>query len=259
MSETTPDTSRQDPQELSGAVAPADNPWNYVQDWDVEMVGPELRDHDAVLRWSRAFCMAGGLPYIWKAPARPITEIVYSLLELREGDRVLVIGEAVEPVGWADEIRQVVGETGVVDVIEILPEARSGKGKTPGRNGMLGCWQWTYTRDIADEHYDCVAMLQSTQHCDDWRETGAEMLRIMKPGRRAVFAEAVWGGAHFRERTTADVHILEWVTKALWYADSENISQYTGEELKELMGEMFDNPQCLEWRGIEMFWGRKPE
>src|ERR1700722_13755375 len=102
MSQPTPDTSGQEPQdqrESTWAGGQIDNPWNYVQDWDVEMVGPDVRDPEAQLRWSRAFCMAGGLPYIWRVLARPISEIVYSLLELREGDRVLVIGEAVEPAG----------------------------------------------------------------------------------------------------------------------------------------------------------------
>jgi hypothetical protein len=37
------------------------SPWDYIQDWDVELVGPEIRDPLAVGRWARAFALAGGL------------------------------------------------------------------------------------------------------------------------------------------------------------------------------------------------------
>jgi len=61
------------------------SPWDYIQDWDVELVGPEIRDPLAVGRWARAFALAGGLGYMWNELARPVSEIVYGLLELRPG------------------------------------------------------------------------------------------------------------------------------------------------------------------------------
>ena len=236
------------------------NSWDYVQDWDVELIGPELRDAEQVLRWSRAFAIAGGLPYIWRELARPISEIIYSLLEAREGDKILIIGEGVGPAGWADDLRAIVGEAGQVDVVEIIKDGRKAvNGQHIGRNGMAGCWQWKYTDATPDEEYDCVAVLQSAQHCDDWRETGPGLLRVMKPGRRIVFAEAVYGGPTFLERINADVHIRQWFNKALeTQFPVDRVSTYSGAELKEMLGGQVESPQCMEWRGIEMFWGRKP-
>ena len=103
------------------------NAWEYVQDWDVELIGTQVRDPEQVMRWSRAFAIAGRLPYIWRKLARPISEIIYALLEARQGDKILIIGEAVGPAGWAEDLRAIVGETGRVDAIEIIMDGESCK------------------------------------------------------------------------------------------------------------------------------------
>ena len=194
------------------------SPWDYIQDWDVELVGPEIRDPLAVGRWARAFALAGGLGYMWNELARPVSEIVYGLLELRPGDKVLIIGEAVGPAGWEEDMRAIVGPSGAVDVVEILPQGRRAVAEQwRGRNGMLGCWRWDYTEAMESESYDCVAIMQSTQHCDDWSDVGPEVLRVMKPGRRIVFAEMVLGGPRFDQRVGADLHVRQ-CTRRSWAA-----------------------------------------
>ena len=111
------------------------------------------------------------------------------------------------------------------------------------------------------ESYDCVAIMQSTQHCDDWSDVGPEMLRVMKPGRRIVFAEMVLGGPRFEQRVGADLHVRQWYEKIMGgMRDSLDgvVSFYSGEDLLRAMGDLLESPQTLEWKGIEMFWGRKP-
>jgi hypothetical protein len=39
--------------------------------------------------------------------------------------------------------------------------------------------------------------------------------------------------------------------------DFSSVSNYSGEELLAMCGPMLVDPQCMEWHGIEMFWGRK--
>jgi hypothetical protein len=109
----------------------------------------------------------------------------------------------------------------------------------------------------ADERR-AVAVLQSAQHCDDWRETGAELVRVLRPGRRMVSAEMCLEGERFEGRVNADVHIRQWYDK-MFPGGRSDISNYSGEELCSLIGSAVTGAQSMDWRGIELFWGRKSE
>jgi hypothetical protein len=234
-------------------------PWSYIQPWDIDSIPVDILDEDQRRGWMRAMFVAGGLPYMWRELAKPIADVVYALLELRPGDRVLLIGEAAEPCGFVEQIGAAIGRTGTLDVFEIIRDGRAtvASGK-PGRNGKVGCWQWTYTGGVADNTYDAVAVLQSAQHCDDWRETGAELARVLKPGRRIVSAEMCLEGDRFEARVDADMHLRQWYEK-MFPAGRKHISNYSGEELVALIGPAVEGAQCMDWRGVELFWGRKTQ
>lgn len=235
------------------------NPFDHVQDWDVERMGEDMRDPQARRAWEMVMRLAGGLPYIWRELARPISEIAYGLLELRPGDRVLLIGEGIGPAGWEDDIRAIVGPDGVVDVVEIIRDGREAvhSGRV-GRNGQTGSWRWDYVDGVPDGAYDAVAILQATQHCDDWAEAAREFLRVLVPGRRIVLAEAVMAGDTFFSRVNSDVHLRQWFDKLFEQLDPSIIPYWSRAQVREAFAPYVVSPQSLEWRGIEMFWARSP-
>ena len=178
---------------------------------------------------------------------------------INRGDRVLIIGEGIAPAGWDEDMAGLVGPEGEVRTVEIILEGRRRTmEKQRGRKGVAGTWQWTYTFDDAPDTYDAVAILQSTQHCDDWEETSTELIRVLKPGRRIVLAEAVLVGSTIRHRMESDVHLRQWYEKALGFVGIDTIPYTSGEELRAAFEGKLTSPQVMEWHGIEMFWGRKP-
>ena len=73
-------------------------------------------------RWSRAIWV-GGLPYMWRRAA-PVLEMIYDLLELKEGDKVFLIGESLESCGFVDDLEELVGKTGLVTALDIQEDCR---------------------------------------------------------------------------------------------------------------------------------------
>jgi len=202
--------------------------------------------------------LLGGLPFMWRK-AEVARNLIYDRLELRAGDKVLIIGECIESCGFIDDMRARIGPSGEIKVFDITDEARDNYiAKRKGRGGQLATWQWTYTRDIPDGYFDCATCLQGVQHTDDWRETGAEMLRTMKRGRNIVLAEIAYS-PETRMKIELDMHIAYVFDKLLarvgWRL--EDFPYYSPQDLEHAFSGLVTDPGSFVWKGIEVFWGRK--
>jgi hypothetical protein len=237
----------------------SENPWDWMQPYDVRRFGDIITNPEEQTRWCRAV-MLGGLPYMWKLKAEPIRRMIYERLALRAGDKVLLIGECIEPCGFVDDVRERVGATGEIRVIDITDEARDAyfSGKR-GSGGQLATWRFNYTSDVPEAYFDCVACLQGVQHTDDWRETGKELLRTMKGGRSLVLAEIAYS-PETRMKIELDMHIQYMFEKLCARVGFrlEDFPYYSPEALLKAFAGLVNDPGVFVWKGIEMFWGTKP-
>ena len=236
-----------------------ENPWNWMQPHDAQRLGEVITDPKERERWCNAL-LVGGLPYLWKHKAEPIRELMYQKLALRPRDKVLIIGESLESCGFLDDIRSRVGSQGDIRSIDIIEQARDAvMGNKRGRNGKLGTWRYDYTSDVPDGHFDCVAVLQGIQHTDDWRESGTELLRVMKSGRVLMMSE-IGFSPRLKMAAELDLHIEYWLDKLFFGAGMQGLdfSYYSEEELREAFDGLLRDPQWFNWRGVELFWGTKP-
>ena len=71
-----------------------EDPWDWMQPYDVRRFGEVIMDPKEQERWCRAVLL-GGLPFMWRK-AEVARSLIYDRLELREGDKVLIIGECIE-------------------------------------------------------------------------------------------------------------------------------------------------------------------
>src|SRR3974377_2377088 len=90
-----------------------EDPWAWMQSYDVQRLGGVILDLKEQEGWWRAVLL-GGLPFMWRK-AEVARNLIYDRLELRTGDKVLIIGECIEPCGFVDDMRQRVG-LGAVDL-----------------------------------------------------------------------------------------------------------------------------------------------
>src|SRR5438094_278676 len=159
---------------MSELVKPAI--WDQMVPEDAERLGHDILDPAARKRWCGAI-LFGGLPYLWRHEALVPRSIAIDRLELERDDRVLIVGEAIADIGFDAEIAELVGPGGEVVSVDmreqVLDEFYAGR---------VPKWEWEFTRDYPDEHFDCIFVGQGVAHAADWAREGRELLRVMRPG-----------------------------------------------------------------------------
>ncbi len=228
--------------------------WDAMVPEDAVRYGADILDPEARRRWCTAV-FVGGLPYLWQRVAQVPATLALDRLELREGDRVLVFGEAVEGIGFDRLVRERVGTTGTVEVIDIRHQVLD-----MVREERLAQWEWREAANFADEEFDVVFVAQAVAHAGDWAREGRELLRVMKSGRRIVLAEISMSDT-FRMRAAADVHLQYWVRKLLegmGMPEFDDLANWPQQALIDAFRPLLPDLETFEWRGVELLWGRKP-
>ena len=85
------------------------------------------------------------------------------------------------------------------------------------------------------------------------------MLRVMKGGRNIVLAEIAYS-PETRMKIELDMHIEYVFDKLLsrvgWKLDE--FPYYSPRDLEKAFAGIVKNTGAFDWKGIEIFWGRKP-
>ena len=233
------------------------SPWDWMGDAERRLLGDVVSQPEEQARWCKAMVF-GTLPYMWREKASVVRNLIYDKLDLRPGDRVLLLGEVLQGCGFTDDIRARIGDTGEIHEVDITSEARSAylAGRR-GRGGQLATWPWEYMKNMPARHFDSVAVMQATQHTDDWAETAREFLRVLKPGRPIVVAEITLGPQTML-KAGFDLHLEAWVEKIFsrigWPLDQT--PYYSPEQLLQAFRGVANDPDVFTWKGLEMFSAR---
>ena len=234
------------------------NPWDYLNKHDVERFGEVILDSNERMRWCGAI-LTGGLPYMWR-DAEAIRELIYAKLELKPGQRVLLIGESNVTCGFDSDIKSRIWPGGGLNSIDIIERARDMcfRGER-GKNGKLGTWEYTYTASEPANSYDAVVVMQGVQHCEDWNIGATELLRVLKPRHMIVLAE-IAHGPYLIEKANIDVHLEYYVRKLYWGVNQSpyDFSYWNISDLRKAFASRVEDVGSHEERGFELFWGRKP-
>ena len=249
-----------EPMIASAALVEDDNPWSWMQPQDSARLGDVIMDPKEQQRWCLALTL-GGLPFMWRKQAAPVRDMAYDHLALKPGDKVLLVGESVASCGFEEDLRARVGPTGEIHVVDVQEQARNAvSADLRGRSGRRGTWRYDYTSSIPNAHFDAVAVMQGVGHTDDWRDTGTEFLRVLKPGRSIVLAEISFN-PRMEWIKELDLHVGYWLTKMVAGARGplmSDLAYFSPDDLTAAFDGLVIDSGSFSWRGLDIFWGTKP-
>jgi hypothetical protein len=237
---------------------PQPDPWDSMDRAEGERFGSTIFDRAEQERWCKALFL-GGLPYMWRR-AEVARRVMLDRLAVNTGERVLVLGEAIAVSGIDAELKRIVGDHGDVVVVEIIEEARQKYAEgVIGSGGQLATWRYPYADDYLADSFDGILVFQGVQHAQSWTETGADLLRVLRPGRSLVMGEIAFGPP-FLHRLREDVH-LEYVFDKLFSRigwSYEDFPYHGPDDLRRAFEGLATDVGTFAWRGIELFWARRP-
>jgi SAM-dependent methyltransferase len=240
------------------ASASALSPWEAMDPAEGDRFGAVIFDRAEQERWCRALFL-GGLPYMWRKAEVP-RRVMLDHLAVSTGERVLVLGEAIAVSGIDAEIKDIVGDGGEVVVVDFIEEARQKYAAgVIGSGGQLATWRYPYADAYPDGSFDGVLVFQGVQHAENWTQTGADLLRVLRPGRNLAMGEIAFGPP-FLHRLRQDVHI-EYIFDKLFSRvgwSYEDFPYYGPDDLRAAFDAIATDVGTFEWRGIELFWARRP-
>ena len=227
--------------------------WGAMTAGDVQRFGADILDPEKRKRWCSAILL-GGLPYLWNHIAVDVRAKALAALDLKLGNRVLLIGEENEGIGFDREILEAIGKDGDLMPIDLREQVLA-----KVFAGERAQWRYDFTSGIADDFFDSILVGQGVAHAEDWGREGTELIRVLKPGGTLVMAEITFGPTFIR-RLQTDMHLTYWVTKIM-EGIGLRLEDFPSHDLPDieraLRGKLRDL-HVEEWRGCELLWGKKP-
>lgn len=239
------------------------NPWDFLTSTEIAILGSEVVESNLQKNWGRAIFFASNLVWCWEN-ARILRHLMYSNLRARPGDRVLVIGEVLEGLGFLQELRKRVGETGEIIAFDMVDKSRSGyiQQWEMGPGAVIPekhHWDYSFADKHPDHYFDLIWLPQGVHHAHRWIEIAPKLIRVLKTGGQVMMAECRVPAPEFHRALQISSLLRCIVDKIFWAMDTtlEEMPDYSAADLALAFGDSLENTFGLEWKGWLLFWGTK--
>ncbi len=170
------------------------NPWDFLAEPEKAVYSSVVTELHGKEFWKVQNFGIGCLMWEWHN-SRNITDVMYSNLMAKPGDKVLLICEMPEELGTIHELRKRIGETGEIVCVDMVEGAYNYKGWQEKRRGYMerGCgeeWPYEFADDYPDNYFDLIFLPQGVHHCNNWLRDAPRLLRALKPGHQIMAIEA---------------------------------------------------------------------
>ena len=189
---------------------------------------------------------------------------MYSNLRARHGDKVLVIGEVLEDLGFLPELRNRIGKDGEIAAFDMVEKSRSAYAQqwASGPEAYIPekhQWDYPFADSYPENYFDLVWLPQGVHHALDWREIASKLLRVLKPGGQVMMVECRTCPPEFFTAINISGLLKCISEKIYWAIDStfEEMPDYSTQEIASAFGDSLIDSFSLEWKGRLLFWGIK--
>jgi SAM-dependent methyltransferase len=191
-------------------------------------------------------------------------QLMFGNLRAEPGDRVLVVGEFLEELGFLPELRRRIGETAEIAAIDMVAKSRSGREQQWKTGSVAGIkekhqWDYDYADPYPDHHFDLIWFPQGVHHAYSWKEIAPRFLRALRPGGQIMMAECRVPAPEFHHGIQMSGMLKCIVDKIFWGMEMapEEMPDYSTGELARAFGDSLRDTFALEWKGFLIFWGYK--
>jgi SAM-dependent methyltransferase len=176
-------------------VVATDGPWSPLTEEEQEVWGSTVKDIHTPHLGKAAVWSGGSLLWNFRNQ-RGITDIMWSNLAAKAGDKILVIAEFPEDLGNLEEVEKRVGPAGEIVLVSITssPKSYDYKGWQAKRRqymeqGSPEEWPYDFADDYPDDYFDVIFLPQGVHHCNNWLRDAPRLLRALKPRGQVMAIE----------------------------------------------------------------------
>ncbi len=168
-------------------VKPSSNSWDFMAQAEKAVYGPVVKELLEKEFWKVQNFGIGCLMWEWHN-SRNITDVMYSNLMAKPGDKVLMICEMPEELDTIHELRRRIGKDGEIVCVDMVMGGYNHKGWQKRRQEYMdkGCgeeWPYEFADDYPDNYFDLIFIPQGVHHSNNWLRDAPRLLRALKPGR----------------------------------------------------------------------------
>jgi SAM-dependent methyltransferase len=267
-------------------VKPAKTTWDLLSKQEKQVWGATVADINTPHMGKCVTWGGGSLCWNYRNQ-RDITDIMWTNLAAKPGDKAMLIAEFPEDLGNLPELEKRVGPKGEIVVVNITSSPKSydykgwqAKRKMYMEQGSPEEWPYDFADDYPDGYFDVLFLPQGVHHCNNWLRDAPRLLRAVKPGGQVIACEC---GINRPQMATArqlsaltrivgdrcfEIALPYWLVGPLSPegplppgSGYEHVGRpyhdVSADHLRESFGDGVTDVCSLEYKGWILFWGYK--
>jgi len=229
--------------------------WDFMTTAEKAVFDDLVGDPEKQFRWGRSTFLAGGLRLMGDLNSE-FVELMYENLKAKPGDRVFMLGELFEELGFITELKKRKGEMAELAATDVSVKARS-----YAKTGAIPQWDYDFADQYPDNYFDVAWIPQGVHHCADWNKFAPKLLRILKPGGQVMMHECRIGGPEWWQGVKMSGFLKAIIEKIYLGPGRDKLSDrqfdVTPEMIATAFGDSLRDTISIANKGWMVFWGYK--